>query len=94
MNWSLYDNGVRHERVIYIKQATKNDKTLQKLTYLILENRQFEIRKESIKPEKEINIDELKIFLRIKYSLAMNDTGDLILRGNRTAYAIRYIGYY
>ena len=39
MNWFLYDNGVRHERVKYIKQATKNNKTLQKLTYLILENR-------------------------------------------------------
>ena len=88
MNWFLYDNGVRHERVKYIKQATKNNKTLQKLTYLILENRQFEIRKESIKPE--INIDELKIFSRIKDFLAMNDTGDLILRGNRIALSSIY----
>ena len=50
---------------------------------MILENRWFEIQKESIKSEKEINIDELKIFSRIKDSLAVNDTGDLILRGNR-----------
>ena len=63
----------------YIKQATKKDKTLQKLKYFILENKWFEIQKESIKSEKETNIDELKIFLRIKDSLAVNDTGDLTL---------------
>ena len=57
----------------------KNDKTLQKLKYLIFENRWFEIQKESIKSEKEINIDELKIFSRIKDFLAVNDTSDLIL---------------
>ena len=62
-----------------IKQATKNDKTLQKLKYFIWENKWFEIQKESIKSEKETNIDELKIFFRIKDSLAVNDTGDLIL---------------
>ena len=66
-----------------IKQATKNDKTLQKLKYLILENRWFGIQKESIKSEKEINIDKLKIFSKIKDSLAVNYTGDLILRENR-----------
>ena len=62
-----------------IKQATKNDKTLQKLKYFIWENKWFEIQKESIKSEKETNIDELKIFFRIKDSLEVNDTGDLIL---------------
>ena len=66
-----------------IKQATKNNKTLQKLKYLILENRWFEIQKHSIKSEKELNIDELKMFSRIKDSLAVNDTGDLILRENQ-----------
>ena len=66
-----------------IKQATKNDKTLQKLKYLILENRWFGIQKESVKSEKEINIDKLKIFSEIKDSLAVNYTGDLILRENR-----------
>ena len=50
---------------------------------MILENRWFEIQKESMKSEKEINIDELKIFSRIKDSLAVNDTGHLILRENR-----------
>ena len=40
---------------------TKNGKTLQKLKYFILENRWFENEKEFIKPEKKINIDELKI---------------------------------
>ena len=73
-----------------IKQAMKNEKTLQKLKDLILENRWFEIQKESIKSEKEINIDELKIFSRIKDSLAVNDTGDLILRGNRIVLASLY----
>ena len=66
-----------------IKQATKNDKTLQKLKYLILENRWFEIQKESVKSKKEINIDELKIFSKNKDSLAVIDSGDLILRENR-----------
>ena len=64
------------------KHAMKNDKTLQKLKYLIFENRWFEIQKESITSEKEINIDELKIFSRIKYSLAVNWTGDLTLQEN------------
>ena len=41
------------------------------------------IQKESMKSEKEINIDELKIFSRIKDSLVVNDSGDLILRENR-----------
>ena len=66
-----------------IKQATKNDKKYQKWKYLILENWWFEIQKESIKSEKEINIGELKIFSRVKDSLAVNGTGDLILRENR-----------
>ena len=34
---------------MYIKQATKTDKTPQKLKYLILENRWFEIQKEFMK---------------------------------------------
>ena len=58
-------------------------KKLQKLKYLILENRWFEIQKHSIKSEKELNIDKLKMFSRIKDSLAVNDTGDLILRENQ-----------
>ena len=61
----------------------KNDKTLQKLKYLILEKRLFEIQKEFIKSEKEINIDEWKVFSRIEKFLAVNDTDDLILRENR-----------
>ena len=61
---------------MYIKQATKTDKTPQKLKYLILENRWFEIQKEFIRSEKEINIDELKLFSKIKDSIAVNDTVD------------------
>ena len=66
-----------------VKQAAKNDKTLQKLKYLILENKWFKIQKHSIKSEKELNIDELKMFSRIKDSLAVNDTGDVILQENQ-----------
>ena len=61
-----------------IKLTMKN-KTPQKLKYLILKNRW----KESVYSEKEINIDELKVFSKIKGSLAVKDTGDLILRENR-----------
>ena len=74
--------------VFYLKisfrapQATKNNKTLRRLKYLILENRWFEIQKESIKSEKEINI-ELKMFSRINDFLTVKDTGDLTLRENR-----------
>ena len=66
-----------------IKQAMKNDKTLQKLKYLILEKRLFEIQKEFVKSEKEINIDEWNVFSRIEKFLAVNDTDDLILGENR-----------
>ena len=66
-----------------IKQAMKNDKTLQKLKYLILEKRLFEIQKEFIKSEKEINIDEWNVFSRIEKFLAVNDTDNLILRENQ-----------
>ena len=48
---------------------------------MILENRWFEIQKESIKSEKEINI-ELKMFSRINDFLTVKDTGDLTLREN------------
>ena len=58
-----------------IKQATENGKTLQKLKYFNLENRWFET-------QKGINNDELKTFSKIKDFLAINDTGDLILRQN------------
>ena len=51
-----------------IKQAMKNDKTLQKLKYLILEKRLFEIQKEFIKSEKEINIDEWNVFQEVRNS--------------------------
>ena len=66
-----------------IKQAMKNDKTLQKLKYLILEKRLFEIQKEFVKSEKEINIDEWNVFSRIEKFLAVNDTDNLILRENQ-----------
>ena len=66
-----------------IKQAMKNDKTLQKLKYLILEKRLFEIQEEFVKSEKEINIDEWNVFSRIEKFLAVNDTDNLILRENQ-----------
>ena len=66
-----------------IKQAMKNDKTLQKLKYLILEKRLFEIQKEFVKSEKEINIDEWNVFSRIEKFLAVNDTDNMILRENQ-----------
>ena len=71
--------------VFYLKisfRAPKRRKTLRRLKYLILENRWFEIQKESIKSEKEINI-ELKMFSRINDFLTVKDTGDLTLRENR-----------
>ena len=49
---------------------------------MILKNRWFQIQKESIKSEKDINIDKLNFFLKIKDSPAVNDTSDLILQEN------------
>ena len=63
-----------------IKQVKRQNTS--EVTNSVLENRWFEIQKESIKSEKEINIDKLKFFSKIKDSLAVNDTGDLILLEN------------
>ena len=80
--------------VFYLKisfrapQATKNNKTLRRLKYLILENRWFEIQKGSVRSEKVIKSSiksntELKMFSRIKDFLTVKDTGDFTLRENR-----------
>ena len=62
-----------------IKQATKNDATLQKLIKFI-SNNDWRLKEVS---NSDVDIQELTQFSKIKEDLTVNDTGDLILRRNQ-----------
>ena len=62
-----------------IKQATKDDPTLQNLIELINSD-DWKLTKLS---SHDADAQELKHFSKIKEELTVNDTGDLILRRNR-----------
>ena len=64
-----------------IKQATKRDKTLQKLTELIRSNKLAEVKDDS--DNTEVNFDELKLFSRVRDELTISEDDDFILRGTR-----------
>ena len=63
-----------------IKQATKDDATLQKVIELI-HNNNWKLTELS---SNDVDIEELKQFSKIKEELTVTDTSDLILRRNRT----------
>ena len=65
--------------LIEIKQATKNDPTLQNLIERI-NNNDWKLTEFS---SQDVDVRELKQFSKIKEELTVNDTSDLILRRNR-----------
>ena len=67
--------------LVEIQQATKADKTLQKLIELIHTNEWAVINEDSSMPD--VNVAELKLFSRVREELTVNETDDLILRGTR-----------
>ena len=66
-----------------IQQATKADKTLQKLIgeELIRTNKWTSIKEDSNMPG--VNVAELRLFSRVQEELTVNEADDLILRGTR-----------
>ena len=64
-----------------IQQATKTDKTLQKLIELIRTNKWTLIKEDSNMPG--VNVAELRLFSRVQEELTVNEADDLILRGTR-----------
>ena len=59
-----------------IKHATKDDATLQKVIEFISKN-DWKLTEVS---SSDADIQELKLFSKIKEDLTVNDTGDLILQ--------------
>ena len=64
-----------------IKQATKADKTLQKLMEMIRSNNWTSLTGDS--NTENVDVSELKLFNRILQELTINETDDLIFRGTR-----------
>ena len=63
-----------------IKQATKADRTLQKLVKLIRRNKWAEIKDSD---PTQVNVAELKLFNRVRDELTVSEANDLILKGTR-----------
>ena len=63
-----------------IKQATKADRTLQKLVELIRRNKWAEIKDSDT---TQVNVAELKLYNRVRDELTVSEADDLILKGTR-----------
>ena len=64
-----------------IRQATRADKTFQKIMELIRTNQWSMVQAESDVPD--VDVSELKLFSKVKEELTVNEADDLILRGAR-----------
>jgi len=72
-----------------IQQATKADKTLQKLTELIRTNKWETIEVDPDMPD--VDVSELKLFRRVREELSVSETDDFILRELGLSSPVHYV---